>query len=83
MTGRTVVVGVLALQGAFSEHINVLKIMESTVEAIEIRTEQELNRCDALILPGGESTAIILSAERNGMVEPLVQFIKSGKPVWV
>ena len=50
---------------------------------IQVRTPDELDRCAALILPGGESTAISLIAERTGLLEPLRDFVKvRRKPVW-
>ena len=49
-------VGVLALQGAFREHREVLDALG--VSSSEIRTPQELAGVDALILPGGESTTL-------------------------
>ncbi|KAK0312572.1 Senecionine N-oxygenase [Friedmanniomyces endolithicus] len=50
---------------------------------LEIRTPPELARCDALILPGGESTSISLIAARTGLLEPLREFVKvARKPVW-
>jgi 5'-phosphate synthase pdxT subunit len=73
-------VGVLALQGAFSEHIHLLKRLN--VDAVEIRLPKELDNIDALILPGGESTTMALCAQRNGLLEPLRAFVRSGKPVW-
>jgi 5'-phosphate synthase pdxT subunit len=78
-----VTVGVLALQGAFSEHIQLLRQATRTLkrqnlkwEFIEVRTPAELSRCDSLILPGGESTTISLVAARSGMLEPLREFVK-------
>lgn len=50
--------------------------------AMPVRTEKQLEDCDALILPGGESTAISLIAERNGLLEPLRKFVRT-KPTWV
>jgi 5'-phosphate synthase pdxT subunit len=50
---------------------------------IEVRTEAQLRQCDALVLPGGESTSISLVAERCGILEPLRDFVKiQRKPVW-
>ncbi|KAK1047680.1 Senecionine N-oxygenase [Friedmanniomyces endolithicus] len=50
---------------------------------LEIRTPPELARCDALILPGGESTSISLIAARTGLLEPLREFVKvARKSVW-
>lgn len=78
-------VGVLALQGAFNEHTQLLRQAAEVLNSkhhnqswnfIEVRTPIQLNSCDALILPGGESTAISLVAERCGMLEPLRDFVK-------
>ena len=49
-------IGVLALQGAFKEHINIIKAIGH--EAIEIRKTEQLHDIDGIILPGGESTAM-------------------------
>ena len=72
-------VGVLALQGGFEAHANALR--ELGAEVREVRTPQQLEGLDALILPGGESTTITLGVEREGLAEPLVSFARSGKPV--
>lgn len=83
----TITIGVLALQGAFSEHLQLLRKAFVTVDAeesstkvnwngIEVRTAEQLTSCDALIIPGGESTAISLVAERSGLLEPLRRFVK-------
>ncbi|KAJ5103061.1 hypothetical protein N7532_003590 [Penicillium argentinense] len=84
----TVTVGVLALQGAFFEHIQLLKkAAEQNFlpdwEFIEVRTPQELERCAGLVLPGGESTTMSLVAARSNLLEPLRDFVKvHRKPVW-
>ena len=49
-------IGVLALQGAFREHVTLLRGLGA--EAVEVRTPDELERCGGLVLPGGESTTI-------------------------
>jgi 5'-phosphate synthase pdxT subunit len=70
---------VLALQGAFVEHINILRGMG--VEAIEVRLPADLDGMDGLIIPGGESTTIGKLAEIYGLMEPLRLFARE-KPVW-
>jgi 5'-phosphate synthase pdxT subunit len=77
----SVTVGVLALQGAFIEHVQLLKKaagQEALLdwEFIEVRTPQELDRCDGLVLPGGESTTMSLVAARSNLLEPLRDFVK-------
>ena len=52
------------------------------LQTVAVRTLEELERCDALVIPGGESTTMTLIAERNGLLEPLREFVRSGKPVW-
>ena len=81
---KTIVVGVLALQGAFQEHIRLLNKALADVELDasswyfrQLRTAQELEGCDALIIPGGESTTISLVAARSNLLEPLRDFVKS------
>ena len=72
--------GVLALQGAFREHIAMLKRLD--VEAAEVRLAAQLDDLDGLIIPGGESTSMGLVAERWGLVEPLRQWVHGGRPTW-
>ncbi len=73
-------VGVLALQGAFIEHENILARIG--VEPVEVRLPGELEGLDGLILPGGESTTIGQVAERWGLLEPIRAFARSGRPLW-
>lgn len=95
MTAQSqITIGVLALQGAFNEHIQCLRLaaqhLSSQEKSIqrsytfkEVRNEAELNSCDGLIIPGGESTAISLVAQRCGMLEPLRRFVKvERRPTW-
>ena len=72
-------IGVLALQGAFIEHINILQRLG--VEAVEVRLPEDLAGLDGLIIPGGESTTIGKLANTYGLTEPLRAFA-AAKPVW-
>lgn len=72
-------IGVLALQGAFREHI--LKLQALGVDAVEVRLPRELDDLDALIIPGGESTTMGKLAEAFGLLEPLKAFTRE-KPAW-
>jgi 5'-phosphate synthase pdxT subunit len=78
---QTVRVGVLALQGSFREHLALLQRIPG-VDAIEVRTKEELQSCVGLIIPGGESTTMALVAERWGLIPELQSFAKGGKPIW-
>lgn len=72
-------IGVLALQGAFIEHINILRGLG--VEAVEVRLPEDLEGLDGLIIPGGESTTIGKLAEKYALMGPLKEFAEE-KPVW-
>ena len=72
-------IGVLALQGAFIEHIKTLKQLGA--ETVEVRLPEHLAGLDGLIIPGGESTTIGKLATDYGLIEPLRQFAKV-KPTW-
>lgn len=73
-------VGVLALQGDFIEHIQMLRSLG--VEAAEVRKPEQLRDLDALIIPGGESTTFAKLAAEYGLMEPIREMCQSGKPVW-
>jgi len=73
-------VGVLALQGAFREHIRMLKSLG--VDALEIRLPGELDGVDGLIIPGGESTTLRKLLADYGFVNTVKKFAAAGKPVF-
>ncbi|KAI1857495.1 hypothetical protein JX265_011230 [Neoarthrinium moseri] len=80
-------VGVLALQGGFSEHLHSLRRaaadLNRHVNCIEVRTPEQLSACDALVIPGGESTTLSLVAVQSNLLEPLREFVKvKRKPTW-
>ncbi len=68
-------VGVLALQGAYQKHVDSLARLDVATRLI--RQPSELEDCDALILPGGESTSISLLLQTNGLFEPIRFFAKN------
>jgi 5'-phosphate synthase pdxT subunit len=73
-------VGVLALQGDFIEHVQLFRALG--VEALEIRKPEELERVDALVIPGGESTTFGKLAAEYGLIEPMRERCLGGTPVW-
>jgi 5'-phosphate synthase pdxT subunit len=73
-------IGVLALQGDVREHLAALA--ESDVVARPVRRPEELAEVDALVIPGGESTAISHLAVSFGLVEPVRKRIAGGMPVY-
>lgn len=77
--------GVLAMQGDYAKHIVSLERCQQQgipVQSLEVRTREELECCDSLIIPGGESTTMYRLLMRSGLWEPLMTRIKSGLPVF-
>ena len=74
------IVGVLALQGDFREHIQAVQACGH--EPLEVRRSSELEQCEALILPGGESTTIALLAKNYGLIDPLKARMSAGMPTY-
>lgn len=67
-----VLVGVLALQGAFAKHIAMVESLFA--KAIEVRTVADLVQCSGLIIPGGESTTMRKQLHFSGLWDPLRAF---------
>ena len=78
--GDGLVVGVLALQGGFAAHVEVLTRLGAV--AREVRVPADLDGLDGLILPGGESTTMTLGVEREGLAGPLRAFHAAGRPLF-
>jgi 5'-phosphate synthase pdxT subunit len=79
-------IGVLALQGAFKEHIGALSKI-ADVEPVEVREVSDIMNersylVDGLIIPGGESTSIALIGERNGLLAALKKWVGEARPTW-
>lgn len=73
-------IGVLAVQGAFAEHMTVLGAIG--VEGVEVRLPADLEGIAALILPGGESTAQRRLIDRWGLRQPILDLARSGAPLF-
>ena len=73
-------VGVLALQGDFREHVDMLRSLGA--DASEVRLPRELEGLDGLIIPGGESTTIGKIATEYGLIEPIREMARAGKRIW-
>jgi pyridoxal 5'-phosphate synthase pdxT subunit len=73
-------IGVLALQGAFVEHMAMLRRLG--VEAVPVRLPEGLEGLDGVVIPGGESTTIGKLMVAYGLLEPLRRTIEAGTPVY-
>ena len=73
-------IGVLALQGDFREHIATLNACGA--DAVEVRSITELEKCNGLVIPGGESTVIEKLATNYGLFDPIKNKIQNGFPVF-
>lgn len=72
-------IGILALQGAVEPHHRKLRGMG--VETVNVRTAEELRRCEGLIIPGGESTTFLKLIHGNNLLQPILTFAKR-QSVW-
>ena len=72
-------VGILALQGDFEAHAKAIE--KAGGKAVEVRTRAEMEACDGLILPGGESTTMLKLLDYENLLEPLKRFGES-KPIY-
>jgi 5'-phosphate synthase pdxT subunit len=73
-------IGVLALQGAFREHLQTLETIG--VEGVPVRLPRDLEGVSGLILPGGESTTMRHLIERWGLGQPILDLAASGAPLF-
>ena len=76
----TLHVGVLALQGDFAAHERAVAALGHRVR--QVKTAAPLDSLDALLLPGGESTTMLKFLQGEGLLEPLADFCRSGRPVF-
>jgi 5'-phosphate synthase pdxT subunit len=78
-------IGVLAIQGDVSEHISMLIStlgdMGISGTAFELRKPEQLDTIDALLIPGGESTAISKQMKRSGLWDGIISFAENGAPI--
>lgn len=77
---RPVRIGVLAVQGAFAEHVALLR--EIGVEAVPVRLPEDLDGLAGLILPGGESTAIRKLIDTWALRAPILEMAQRGAPIF-
>lgn len=75
-------IGVLAMQGDFEKHLEAVRAARDGVEALEVRTAEELARVDRLIIPGGESTTVGLLLRRYGLGDEIRRRANEGMPIW-
>jgi len=74
------IVGVLAVQGDFREHVETLRELDCEPRAV--KTAEAIAECDALIIPGGESTTIAKLCERFELDVPIRALHERGAPIW-
>lgn len=74
------IVGVLAVQGDFAEHISVLNSLG--IETVEVRLPKDLVDINAIIIPGGESTTIRRLLDLYDLSDPIISLVSAGTPVW-
>ena len=72
------IIGILALQGAFIEHKCILDKLQ--ISNILIKYPEQIKNCDGIIIPGGESTA--MSIIDTNVFEEIKTHVKNNKPIW-
>jgi len=77
--GSSPLIGVLALQGDFQAHERVLRRLGARVR--EVRVQADLDGLHGLVIPGGESTTMMLGVTREGLTEPLRELLRGGLAV--
>jgi 5'-phosphate synthase pdxT subunit len=73
-------IGVLAVQGAFAEHIAILE--QLGIDAVAVRLPEDLNGVSGLIIPGGESTAMRKLIDGWGLYQPILDLAHKGAPIF-
>ena len=73
-------IGVLAIQGGFEAHLEMLR--ELGAEAVEVRLPADLEDLDGLVIPGGESTTIVKGIAAAGLEETIRSHHEAGKPIF-
>jgi 5'-phosphate synthase pdxT subunit len=73
-------IGILAVQGDFEAHAEMLAGMG--VETVEVRAREDLEGCDGLILPGGESTTQLQFLQEEGLYDAIKRFAAAGKAIF-
>src|SRR5438067_3783499 len=74
--GQTPLIGVLAMQGASAEHLRALEAAGAKTRLV--RTREDIEGLDGIVIPGGESTTMTMLMERVGLLEPLRDAIRGG-----
>jgi 5'-phosphate synthase pdxT subunit len=77
--GSPIRAGVLASQGDFAAHVEMLRALGA--EAAEVRTASAIEGLDALVIPGGESTTIMKAIERDGLAAPIRAHTQAGRAI--
>jgi len=73
-------IGILAVQGDFAAHAEMLRSLGA--KTVEVRTIEDLDNCDGLILPGGESTTQLQFLQEEGLFEAIQRFVAEERPVF-
>jgi len=78
----TKIVGLLALQGDFAAHRRIMERCNLNIKVREVRDKSTFEECDALVIPGGESTTMSCLCDRYDLWNPIRQRIQNGMPIF-
>lgn len=79
MTSKTI--GILALQGDYHAHANALQRANNSIKYRFIKTPEQLATVDGLIMPGGESSSLLILMDKVGLQPAIIEFAQTGKPL--
>jgi len=79
LAGKQPRIGVLAVQGGFQRHVEHLR--EAGAEPVEVRLPADMEDLDGLILPGGESTTIVMGIENAGLAPAIQAHHEAARPI--
>jgi 5'-phosphate synthase pdxT subunit len=75
-------VGVLSLQGAYQKHAECLKKLDSNIQISLVRSPEDLDHIERLIIPGGESTTVTKLLAKTGIDKAIITAGQQGMPIW-
>jgi len=80
-TDKAFTIGILALQGDYEAHKRMIDQIGGAVTVL-VRSAEELQKCDGMIIPGGESTTIGKLLDKHGIIDPLIHKVQDGMPLY-
>ncbi|MBL8086714.1 MAG: pyridoxal 5'-phosphate synthase glutaminase subunit PdxT [Chthonomonas sp.] len=75
-------VGIVTIQGDFEKHVKSLRALDPGMDIRGLKTPEDLQGVDRVIIPGGESTTVGMLMQRFGLGDALIERVRAGMPIW-